>query len=82
MPCANPDEICGMCVDFTRRDAEPQYTALGMGRCHGYDQDENSPKRYVAWSESCVLFDRDNDRSARESRRRFVEKCRAEGVPE
>lgn len=80
--CHLPDEICGYCASFTRRDAEPQYSALGMGRCHGYDQDATSPVRYVAWNETCILFDRDKDRSARESRRRFVEKCRAEGVPE
>ncbi|MGZ7030178.1 MAG: hypothetical protein ACXVG9_12705 [Terriglobales bacterium] len=80
MPCANPDEICGFCVDFTRRDAEPQYTALGMGRCHGYDNGETSPVRYVAWSESCVLFDK--DKANVHARRQFVNKCRAEGVSE
>jgi hypothetical protein len=49
-----------------------------MGRCHGYDQDASSPVRYVAWNESCVLFDKYKDRDATASRRRFVEKCQLE----
>jgi hypothetical protein len=78
----DPDQICGYCTGFTRKEAEPQYAALGMGRCHGYDNDETSPVRYVAWNESCFLFDKDKDRATADSRRRFVEKCRLEGVSE
>lgn len=74
--CRNTEEICAFCVDFTRRDAEPQYTELGMGRCHGYDRDANSPAKYVAWNSSCVLFDK--DRANAHTRSRFVEKCRLE----
>jgi len=80
MRYAQSDEICAFCTDFTRKDAEPQYTELGMGRCHGYDQDETSPKRYVAWNESCVLFDK--DKANVHARRQFANKCRTEGVPE
>lgn len=76
MRAPSPDQICGMCVDFTRKNAEPQYVALGMGRCHGYDQDATSPVRYVAWSETCVLFDK--DKANAHARRRFVEKCQLE----
>lgn len=53
------------------KDAEPQYADLGMGCCHGYDQDATSPKRYVAWDHKCVLFVRDVRNAA--ARRRFVE---------
>ena len=80
MRAPSHDEICAFCTDFTRKDVEPQYAELGMGRCHGFDQDENSPKRYVAWNETCVLFDK--DRSNVHARRQFANKCRTEGVPE
>jgi hypothetical protein len=70
MRCPNPDHICGFCKEFSRQDAEPQYTELGMGCCHGFDQDDNSPKRYVAWGHKCVLFVRDIKNRA--ARGRFV----------
>lgn len=70
MRAPNPNEICGMCIDFTRKDAEPQYLELGMGRCHGYDQGEHSPAKYVAWNSTCVLFDK--DKANFNARRHFV----------
>lgn len=75
MRTPSPDEICGLCVDFTRKDAEPQYAELGMGRCHGYDQDENTPVRYVGWDHTCVLFAKDKANAS--ACRQFVLKQRA-----
>jgi hypothetical protein len=75
MRCPNPDHICGYCTEFTVKDAEPEYAELGMGRCHGYEQDVTSPKRYVVWDEKCILFVRDKRNIA--ARRRFVEERRA-----
>jgi hypothetical protein len=75
MRCPNPDHICGFCTEFTVKDAEPEYAELGMGRCHGFDQDLASPVRYVAWDHKCVLFVRDvRNKAARGS---FVEEQRA-----
>lgn len=70
MRCPNSDHICGYCSEFTRQDVEPQYQELGMGRCHGFDQDETSPAPYIAWDCKCVLFVRDLKNS--KARTRFV----------
>jgi hypothetical protein len=77
MRCPNPDHICGFCTEFTMKDAEPEYAELGMGRCHGYDQDAMSPKRYVVWDEKCILFVRDKRNQG--ARRQFVDQQRAKG---
>jgi hypothetical protein len=56
------------------KDAEPQYAELGLGRCHGFDNEDNAPARYVAWDERCVLFRRDV--VSWQARKRFVEQQR------
>jgi hypothetical protein len=70
----NPDFICGFCEHFTMKDAEPQYTELGLGRCHGFDNDNQTPARYVEWDAGCVLFRRDV--VSWQARKRFVEQQR------
>lgn len=70
MRAPSPSEICGLCVNFTRKDAEPQYTELGMGRCHGYDQGPNQPVCFVSWNATCERFDKDAPNF--HTRRQFV----------
>lgn len=74
MRTRNPDFICGFCEHFTMKNAEPQYTALGLGRCHGFDNDESAPARYVEWDTACVLFRRDVARW--HDRKPYVERWR------
>jgi hypothetical protein len=71
---SNPDFICGFCEHFTLKDVEPQYAELGLGRCHGFDNEDRAPSRYVEWDTQCVLFRRDV--VSWQARKRFVEQQR------
>ena len=70
----NPDFICGFCEHFTMKDAELQYAERGLGRCHGFANEDDAPARYVAWDESSILFRRDV--VSWQARKRFVERQR------
>jgi hypothetical protein len=70
----NADFVCGFCEHFTLKDAEPQYAERGLGRCHGFDNEDDAPGRYVAWDVGCVLYRRDV--VSWQARKRFVEQQR------
>jgi hypothetical protein len=70
----NPDFICGFCEHFTLKDAEPQYVEQCLGRCHGFDNEDPAPARYVEWDTQCVLVRRDVVRW--HDRKHYVEQWR------
>lgn len=67
----NPDHICAMCDEYSVKQAEPEYAAIGMGRCQV--QAENPPlSKHVAWSQgACISFRLDKANIA--ARRQYVQ---------
>lgn len=67
----SPDDICATCDEYSVRDAEPEYAAIGMGRCSV--QAENPPlSKHVAWNASpCVSHC--IDRANLAARRQYVQ---------
>lgn len=67
----NPDHICAMCDLYSVKQAEPEYAAIGMGRCQV--QAENPPlSKHVAWNQgACISFRLDKPNTA--ARRQYVQ---------
>lgn len=67
----SPDDICAFCDEYRVKDADPEYAAIGMGRCNV--QAENPPlSKHVAWdSNPCVSFRIDTKNLA--VRRQYVQ---------
>lgn len=61
------EDVCACCQYFKMKD-HPQHAAIGLGRCHGYD---NWPNRldnpFTPWTtKSCNKFVRATDYEARQ----------------
>lgn len=65
----NPDDICATCNEYSVKLAEPEYSALGMGRCGVAEP--GKPHRHVAWDNpTCVSYRLDRPNLA--ARRQYV----------
>jgi hypothetical protein len=67
----DPEAICAFCDEYRVRDAEPEYAAIGMGKC--LVQSENPPlSAHVAWDcRACISFRLDRKNIA--ARRQYVQ---------
>lgn len=67
----DPEDICAMCDEYRVRDAEPEYAAVGMGRCNV--QADNPPlSKHVAWdNRTCLSFRLDRPNIV--ARRQYVQ---------
>lgn len=70
MRTPGPDDICALCDEYSVKLAEPEYAAIGMGRCL-VQAEQRFLSAHVAWdNKTCVSFRLDRPNLA--ARRQYV----------
>lgn len=67
----NPDDICAMCDEWTRKGVDPDIASIGMGRCLARSESERL-NLHVGWNaQTCVSYRLDRSNIAK--RRQYVQ---------